>query len=131
MWYGKWSIIIKEVYNKSSILYNYTVMIDIKDIENQIAEQSKDRPEIKHSMAYLLLTELKASMKRWFAIAIVELIIILAMIMGIFWYVSLPVEEYTTVTQETDGDMNTLVGIGDNHGSETDSQDIQETQGGR
>ena len=95
-------------------------MIDIKEIENQISEQSKDMPEIKHSMAYLLLVELKASMKRWFAISIVELIIILAMIMGIFWYATLPIEEYSA-TVETDGDANTIAGIGDIYGNESDS----------
>lgn len=108
-------------------------MIDIKEIENQItgntSTQSKEMEE--HSLSYMLLTEIKASARRWFIIALVELFIILGIIAGMIWYNSLPVETYMEVTQDTDGDSNQLIGIGDyDNGSTSDSSDIQETQNG-
>ena len=45
------------------------------------------------TLATELLHELKASAKRWFIIAVIELFIILAMAGGFVWYLSLPVEE--------------------------------------
>ena len=48
-----------------------------------------------------LLHEVKLSAKRWFAIAIIELIIILGMVAGIMWYMTLPTEEVTSYEQES------------------------------
>lgn len=96
-------------------------MIDIKEVENQIARAKQDKPEDEnHSLAYMLLSEVKASCKRWFIIAIVELFIIFGIIGGMIVYNLLPVESYTS-TIETDGDLNTIVGIGDNHGDQSKS----------
>ena len=84
----------------------------------------------EHSLAYELLVEVKASAKRWFIIAMVELAIILGTAGVFVWYLSLPVEETKTVTQETSGDMNTMIGIGDNNGFKTDGNNLQEAENG-
>lgn len=75
----------------------------------------------EHSLAYELLVEVKASAKRWFIIAMVELVIILAIIAGMLWYFTLPTEEYSeqTVTQDPEGDNNHVIGIGDSYGQST------------
>ena len=43
-----------------------------------------------------LIEEAKRNSKRWFAIAIIELVILIATIAGFLYYISLPVEEITT-----------------------------------
>ena len=43
-----------------------------------------------------LIQEAKRNSKRWFAIAIIELVILIATIAGFLYYISLPVEEITT-----------------------------------
>ena len=55
------------------------------------------------NLATEMLHELKAQSKRWFIIAIIELIIIIATT-GIFvWYINQPIEEIeTTTTQDAD-----------------------------
>ena len=55
------------------------------------------------NLATEMLHELKAQSKRWFIIAIIELIIIIATT-GIFvWYINQPIEEVeTTTTQDAD-----------------------------
>ena len=57
--------------------------------------------ENEHSIAFEMLQEIKKSNKRWFIIALVELIIIVSMIVGYFVYQSQ--YEYTDeiYTQET------------------------------
>lgn len=87
-------------------------MINVEQIEKDIINREKEIPENNHSMAYMLLIELKASARRWFIIALAELVIIVLIVAGMIWYNSLPVEEYTA-TVETDGNANTAVGIGD------------------
>lgn len=72
------------------------------------------------TLATELLKELKNNAKRWFIAFCVMIGLEVLTICGFMWYISLPVEE-TSVTQETDGDENTVIGIGDNHGNETDS----------
>jgi len=59
-------------------------------------DELKRLNEHPHSLAYELLVEVKASARRWFIIALIELGIILSMVGGIIWYLSLPVEEYET-----------------------------------
>lgn len=59
------------------------------------------------TLATELLHELKASAKRWFIIAIIELFVILAMAGGFVWYLSLPVkEEVVTVESDDNGNAN-------------------------
>lgn len=60
-------------------------------------------------LATEIMHELKASAKRWFIIAIVELVVIVSMLASFFWYISLPVEEVSQVTQEgTELDNSTM-----------------------
>ena len=44
-------------------------------------------------LATELIRELRASNRRWFIVALVELGIILAIVAGFLWYISLPVDE--------------------------------------
>lgn len=54
-----------------------------------------------------MMTHITLALKRWFIIAMVELVILLATIIGFLWYISLPIEETTTVEVEnTDGNAN-------------------------
>ena len=57
----------------------------------------------ERSLALEMLKEVKAQSKRWFIIAIIELVIIIATT-GIFvWYINQPIEEtITTTTQDAD-----------------------------
>ena len=58
------------------------------------------------TLATELLHELKASAKRWFIIAVIELFIILG-IAGVFiWYLSLPVEDEIVTLESEDGNAN-------------------------
>ena len=58
------------------------------------------------TLATELLHELKDSAKRWFIIAVIELIVILSMAGGFIWYLSLPVEEETVSVESDDGNAN-------------------------
>lgn len=72
-----------------------------------------------------LLHEVKTNGKRWFIIAIIELILILILSGMFLWYISLPVED-TTITQESDDESyNQIIG-GDYNGSKTDSTSSEE-----
>lgn len=72
------------------------------------------------TLASEMLHELKASNRRWFIAFIVVLVLWFATI-GIFiWYVSLPVDEYT-IDQYSDGDTNTMIGVGDLYGNPSES----------
>ena len=55
-------------------------------------------------LATELLKEVQISAKRWFVIAIVELLIILSMAGGFVWYLSLPIDE--VVVENDDGNAN-------------------------
>lgn len=55
-------------------------------------------------LATELMHELKLNAKRWFIIAIVELVIILSMAAGFVWYLSLPINE--VVIESEDGNAN-------------------------
>jgi len=59
-----------------------------------------------HTLATELLHELKASAKRWFIIAVIELFIILSMAGGFIWYMSLPVEDDVVSVESEDGNAN-------------------------
>ena len=58
-------------------------------------------------LATELLKEIQISAKRWFIIAIVELLIILSMAGGFVWYLSLPIDD---VVVENDDGNATYVG---------------------
>lgn len=58
--------------------------------------------ENSEKLATELLSELKASAKRWFIIALAELAIIISMVVGFLWYISLPIDESTTTEQTMD-----------------------------
>ena len=58
-------------------------------------------------LATELLKEIQISAKRWFIIAIVELLIILSMAGGFVWYLSLPIDE---VVVENDNGNAAYVG---------------------
>ena len=55
-------------------------------------------------LATELMHELKLNAKRWFIIAIVELVIILSMAGGFIWYLSLPIDE--VVIENKDDNAN-------------------------
>lgn len=59
-----------------------------------------------HTLATELLHELKASAKRWFIIAVIELIVILSMAGGFIWYLSLPVEDEVVSVESEDDNAN-------------------------
>ena len=71
------------------------------------------------TLASEMLSELKASNRRWFIAFIVVLALWFATIGVFFWYISLPVEEMS-VEQEVDGNANNLIGIGNDYGGETE-----------
>ena len=72
------------------------------------------------TLASEMLSELKASNRRWFIAFIVVLALWFATIGVFFWYISLPVDE-VAVDQYTEGDDNSLIGIGDLYGEQTES----------
>lgn len=61
-------------------------------------------------LATELLHEIKASAKRWFIIAVVELCMIVALVGGFLWYTSLPVESEDVTTVENDGGNANYIG---------------------
>lgn len=67
------------------------------------------------TLASEMLHELKASNRRWFIAFVVVLTLWFATIGVFIWYISLPVEE-NYVEQYTDGNANSVIGIGDNYG---------------
>ena len=96
-------------------------MINIEEIEKDILNKEKETQSEQehHSLAYILLMEVKASAKRWFIIAIAELIIIVAIVAGMIWYNSLPVEDITVENDEGNAnyignDMNGEINNGQN-----------------
>lgn len=66
------------------------------------------------TLASEMLSELKSANRRWFIAFLVVLILWFATIGAFIWYISLPVEE-NYVEQYTDGDANSIIGIGDNY----------------
>ena len=77
---------------------------------------------MEQTLASEMLSELKASNRRWFIAFLIVLVLWFATIGAFIWYISLPIEE-VTVDQYTDGDANTMIGIGDMYGtSENDTE---------
>lgn len=78
------------------------------------------------TLATELLHELKASSVRWFYAFIVVLCLWFATIAAFIIYLSLPIDEVTTeVTQDSEGDNNMMIGVGD-YGT-TNSEGYTET----
>ena len=77
-------------------------------------------------LATELLKQINADKKRWFIIAVVELILLLSTI-GIFmWYISLPMES-NVIEQDSDtNSYNQIIG-GDVNGVETESKTCTES----
>ena len=82
-------------------------MIDIKEVEKRILEDEKDKPSGEHSMVYMLIKDARDNGRRWFIIAMAELIVILSIVVGMIWYNSLPVED---VTVENDAGNANYIG---------------------
>lgn len=83
----------------------------------------------EYTLASELLAEVKRSAKRWFIIAVAELVVILALVGGILWYFSLPVEE-AVVTQTMDSTTrSTMIGIGDNNDGDNEADSQLQTEG--
>ena len=69
--------------------------------------------EINETLAMEMLRELKANVKRWFIISIIELVIIISMTAMFIWYLNTPEEEIieeTTYSQDadTEGDYSPI-----------------------
>lgn len=76
------------------------------------------------TLATELLHELKASGTRWFYAFIIILVLWFATIAGFLWYISLPSEEYE-VTQDSAGNNNTMIGVGDYGTPNSESEETQ------
>lgn len=78
----------------------------------------------EEKLATELLHEIKASAKRWFIAFCVMVALEVATIGGFLWYISLPVEEVTTIENEDGsanyigGHMSGVINNGENNSSE-------------
>lgn len=74
-------------------------------------------------LAMELLSEVKASAKRWFICFCVMVALEIATIFGFMWYISLPSEESTTqdVEQSTDGGGDNSF-VGGDYNGETENK---------
>lgn len=79
------------VEKSAPLLYNE---VEVLGMENQ-------------PLATELIRELRASNRRWFIIAIIELVIIIAVVLGFLWYISLPIDE---ISVEADGGNANYIG---------------------
>ncbi len=57
-----------------------------------------------------MLTHLSLTAKRWFIIVLIELAIIVAQLVGFLWYISLPIEETTSVELENENGNANYIG---------------------
>ena len=79
-----------------------------------------------NTLASEMLSELKATSKRWFIAFCIMVGLELATIGAFIWYITLPVEE-TTIEQSSDNDSeNTIIG-GDYNGFKTESDTKEES----
>ena len=79
------------------------------------------------TLASEMLSELKASNRRWFIAFVVVLVLWFATIGAFLWYISLPVEDIA-VDQYNSGDADTMIGVGDLYGKPSESY-LQEESG--
>lgn len=75
-------------------------------------------------LATELIRELRASNRRWFIIALVELGVIIAIVVGFLWYISLPIDE---ISIENDDGNATYIGR-DLEGELYNGESYSETQ---
>lgn len=78
------------------------------------------------SLATELLKEIKSSARRWFIIALIELIVILGLGSGFIWYMTLPSEEYS-VEQDADHNSYNIVNTGEGDISNGTTKDNLQT----
>ena len=64
------------------------------------------------TLASELLKELKCSSRRWFIAFLVMVLTEVLTVIGIFWYATLPVEEWT-IEQESDNGSYNLINNGE------------------
>ena len=75
----------------------------------------------EHSLAYELLVELKHSARRWFVAFLFMVGLELLTIAGFMWYISLPAEEESFISQEADNNSFNNIGNGEiNNGGKAD-----------
>lgn len=69
--------------------------------------------KVTHFVLEGILNHFSTIIKRLIIVIIIVLALWAATIAGFLWYISLPAEEYdtTTVTQDLDGDLNTMIGV--------------------
>jgi len=81
------------------------------------------------TLATELLHELKMSARRWFIIAIVELVIICGITGAFIWYLTLPVDytEWTVEQESTDRSFNNIGGYINGIETEDDLSEISES----
>lgn len=75
-------------------------------------------------LATELIRELRASNRRWFIVSLVELGVIIAIVVGFLWYISLPIEE---ISVEADGGNANYIGH-DLEGELYNGESYQETE---
>lgn len=75
-------------------------------------------------LATELIRELRASNRRWFIVSLVELGVIIAIVVGFLWYISLPIDE---ISIENDDGNATYIGR-DLEGELYNGESYQETQ---
>ena len=86
---------------EKSTLFLYT------DIRGTIAEEREVNHMDNQPLATELIRELRASNRRWFIIALVELGIIIAIVAGFLWYLTIPIDE---ISIENDDGNATYIG---------------------
>ena len=72
------------------------------------------------SLATELLHEIKSQAKRWFIAFIIVLLLWFATIGAFLWYISLPVEEISTIEQNADDYSDNQIIGGDYIGGKTE-----------
>ena len=78
-------------------------------MENSNRKHHSNSNMDNETLAMEMLKELKSNAKRWFIVAIVELIIILGITGMFIWYINVPVDEITyTQDADTEGDYSTI-----------------------
>lgn len=75
-------------------------------------------------LATELIRELRASNRRWFIVSLVEMGVIIAIVVGFLWYISLPIEE---ISVEADGGNANYIGH-DLEGELYNGESYQETE---
>lgn len=84
---------------------------------HEVAEKGKEK--VRTTLAMQMLKETAKQSKRWFAIAVIEAVIIFGIIAGVFWFIN----NFEIVTDTTiDSTTTTQDGGGENYMSGVDIQ---------